>query len=71
MQAALMRAFAGKHAAEATAGAAARAALASELGVAVEDISEEDLAIGDHDEDLFRDLTEEELDALLAAEGEA
>jgi hypothetical protein len=48
------------------AGAAAeRAALAAELGVAAEDISEEDLAGAAAE---FQDLSEEEIDALLAAD---
>ena len=48
------------------AGAAAeRAALAAELGVAVEDISEGDLAGAAAE---FQDLSEEEIDALLAAD---
>lgn len=42
----------------------ARAALAAELGVAVEDIDLEDLAAAEAE---MADLTEEEMDALLAA----
>jgi hypothetical protein len=50
----------------AEAGAAAeRAALAAELGVTVEDISEQDLANAAAE---FQDLSEEEIDALLAAD---